>query len=129
MQAAAAAGKFRTGMHGKIAALDARALRADERAHAARAAAAATQQQVEAAKEELRALQESNEELKAALAAESDWQRKDAHSSLSRMPIGGVSPEVRKASSCLRVVPARLAHCVVCFAELILRLLGTVWCA
>lgn len=131
MQAAAAAAKFRTGMHSKISALDARAMHADERAHAARAAASATQQHIDVAKDEVRTLHEANEQLKAALAAEAEWQRKDAHSGLVREPIGRVTPEV---SHCwieflhkLRTYFSRLPCRVQCASQL--RPIAFDWCA
>jgi hypothetical protein len=95
LQAAAAAGTFRRGMHGKLVALEERALAAGRRRTAAATAAAACTGEVVARKEGVRQLLEMNEHLKAALMAEAEWARREIRTVLEGTPVGRVTWEVR----------------------------------
>ena len=95
LQVTAAASVSRRVMHGKLAELEARAVAADARALAARAADDITQEQIAAAEQVVHALYEVNGELKAAQEAEADWCRKYGHACLMRSSIGPVTSAVR----------------------------------
>ena len=95
LQAAGAAGEFRRKMHTRLAAQESRALAGAAAAASARERTDATLAEVQAAREQVRQLLDTNEQLKAALHAEEEWGRKDARRELAASSLGPVTVQVR----------------------------------
>jgi hypothetical protein len=105
LQAAAAASTFRRAVHGKLIAQEERLFAAEAVAATAQQRLEATNGEVQAAREQVKALLETNEQLKAALHAEEDWCKRDSRRNLIQQTIGPVTIQVR----CHKAV-CRIAH-------------------
>jgi hypothetical protein len=96
LQAAAAASAFRRAVHSKLIAQEERLFAAEAVAATAQRRLEATNKEVQATREQVKALLETNEQLKAALHAEEDWCKRDSHRELIQQTIGPITMLVRR---------------------------------
>jgi hypothetical protein len=102
LQAAAAAATFRRAVHSKLIAQEERLLTAESVAATAQQRLEATNRDLQSAREQVKALLETNEQLKAALHAEEDWCKRDSRRNLIQQPIGPVTIQVSSLVRCVQ---------------------------